>query len=547
MEEFGETLRSAHELAESGLHESARALAGLLLSALPPGSKAPQTLLLRAQALLLLARCLAVGKEHKRALSYFDAALQVLGSNPKLKSSTEELQFEIRMATAQSSIAQRDFHKAKRMLDPIPERSRSVPMLRLLATACEGLGEPKGIVEFHELILKACPSAVESAIALLDNGVPFVKVEERLTASKPIRNLVLAHAAAKRAEYKESLDRYLELKNNYPGNLDVILRIAECHLDRGDPTSAQLYLTKARSLDSNIVTLMDRQARLWQLQGKLNMVAKIAEELHRITDERPEPWLALACYNEMRNDSEKALFYVDKVRMLAKTRTLMINLKRPDEALAAYRMAYRYSRDISVYEGLVECHISMSKISDAKIVAREAHMLFPKNARALAIVGIVLSHTDATTKASLAHTFKRADLNSKQAIETFKKALQNDSLCLTAVFGLANVYAKTEQLAEAINLIKEHLTHHHSDAMHARLGLLYHQQGDFDKAVEQFNAALRINPECAVAREGLAETDREINGVSDEGIDAMDEGAEEEMDEGDFSGQGDIEDDEDDE
>nr|KAJ3421283.1 Anaphase-promoting complex subunit 7 [Polyrhizophydium stewartii] len=526
MEEFGETLRSAHELAESGLHESARALAGLLLSALPPGSKAPQTLLLRAQALLLLARCLAVGKEHKRALSYFDAALQVLGSNPKLKSSTEELQFEIRMATAQSSIAQRDFHKAKRMLDPIPERSRSVPMLRLLATACEGLGEPKGIVEFHELILKACPSAVESAIALLDNGVPFVKVEERLTASKPIRNLVLAHAAAKRAEYKESLDRYLELKNNYPGNLDVILRIAECHLDRGDPTSAQLYLTKARSLDSNIVTLMDRQARLWQLQGKLNMVAKIAEELHRITDERPEPWLALACYNEMRNDSEKALFYVDKVRMLAKTR-------------------------------LVECHISMSKISDAKIVAREAHMLFPKNARALAIVGIVLSHTDATTKASLAHTFKRADLNSKQAIETFKKALQNDSLCLTAVFGLANVYAKTEQLAEAINLwvvpallvvvIKEHLTHHHSDAMHARLGLLYHQQGDFDKAVEQFNAALRINPECAVAREGLAETDREINGVSDEGIDAMDEGAEEEMDEGDFSGQGDIEDDEDDE
>ena len=40
---------------------------------------------------------------------------------------------------------------------------------------------------------------------------------------------------------------------------------------------------------------------------------RLSEELLRSTDKRPEPWVALARYCEMKHENEKALQFLEKV------------------------------------------------------------------------------------------------------------------------------------------------------------------------------------------------------------------------------------------
>ena len=58
---------------------------------------------------------------------------------------------------------------------------------------------------------------------------------------------------------------------------------------------------------------MDRYAALLKNQGKETEVFRLATNLMKIDPKRPEPWLAMSRYLEMRDEKEKALSFLDKV------------------------------------------------------------------------------------------------------------------------------------------------------------------------------------------------------------------------------------------
>ena len=68
-------------------------------------------------------------------------------------------------------------------------------------------------------------------------------------------------------------------------------------------------------------------------------------------------------------------------------------MNRPGEACLSFRNAYRISRDIATYEGLVHSYISLGKILEATSTAKEVYALLPHNARAVCLAGVVMTHT----------------------------------------------------------------------------------------------------------------------------------------------------------
>ena len=68
--------------------------------------------------------------------------------------------------------------------------------------------------------------------------------------------------------------------------------------------------------------------------------------------------------------------------------------------------------------------------------------------------------------------------------------------------------------------MEENMNHHHSDKAHVYIGRLYLKAKEYSKAIENFDAALSINPEAGDAKQGVADTERAINGgAEDEGED----------------------------
>lgn len=96
-------------------------------------------------------------------------------------------------------------------------------------------------------------------------------------------------------------------------------------------------------------------------------VNRLAEELLRITELRPEPWVSMARYCEMKADDpskaleyrERASYFADKALQLDKKHVeahclkgfLALQSGKPHEAVNSFREVYFVSKELSVYQG----------------------------------------------------------------------------------------------------------------------------------------------------------------------------------------------------
>ena len=205
-------------------------------------------------------------------------------------------------------------------------------------------------------------------------------------------------------------------------------------------------------------------------------------------------------YCEMKGEQDKALTLVEKAIKLRPTYQNAYLLKgalllsnRPTEALQTFYLAYEISADLDAVRGLVEAYTGCSRFADALLLSKETLQKYPRNARALTLIGTLLSHK-------------------QESREKAKKALQSslsiDPNSLETVVTLVAVYVAENNTVEAIRLLEESLEKHNSDFLHTRIADVFTLTSDYKQALDHYNVSLSFNPSNQRALEGIKRVER---------------------------------------
>lgn len=181
-------------------------------------------------------------------------------------------------------------------------------------------------------------------------------------------------------------------------NIQGLVFLAVALKKSGDSIGSLSIFTKIKRLEPAWITNMDYYGMLLQEQGKYSALVRLSGELLDLSKHRAESWLVQAMCCEMKSAHVQALSHIDHALQLNNRHLLahqlkgrlLLEMQKPGEASLSFRNAYRISRDISNYEGLVRCYIALGKQLEATSTAKEALALLPHSARAVCLAGVVM-------------------------------------------------------------------------------------------------------------------------------------------------------------
>ncbi|KAJ1919246.1 hypothetical protein H4219_002097 [Mycoemilia scoparia] len=428
----------------------------------------------------------------------------------------------------------KEFDKCLSQLKCIPESNRTVGDWRMLALCHKEHGNISESAACYRQVLKLCPDAVEafSAINIAD-GTSTCPAPHLPPGSSKLDMIAKAYESA-RAEmyqlnYQKAIRYFKAIVKQHPSNARVVALIGTCYFQLGQMENAMAFYLRARKINPKLMSEMDKYANLLQLQGHSDILQRLSDELLRIDYDKPEGWIAAARYFQLKGELKDALAMIWKAQALNVSHAeayyaegnIHMQLEQSLEALESFRQAHIISRDAKTYKGLLESYILLSRYKDALVLAKDVVDLMPKNAGALTMVGLVLSHSpDSYDK----------------AVRILKSALEIDIRCSDAVAALASLYVSNEHLDKAISLIESSLPYNDTDVMHTRFADVLTLDNQLEKATIHYKNALSINPSNERAKLGLDRVDRMMNPEDDEDDEDDDDEEEEEEEEAEDAG-----------
>lgn len=251
---------------------------------------------------------------------------------------------------------------------------------------------------------------------------------------------------------------------------------------------------------------MDYYAVLLRQKSAGPLLNSLAHKLMSVDQKRPEPWVAVALYSDLKGDRDKAMALVDRALQLDRQHvlayhvkgTLLLSMGRVDSAIAAFLEASELQKDVHSFKGLVDAYLAAHKYKEALSMAKEAVQAIPKNAKTITLIGRVLAHLpDGADKA------KRA----------FQRALAIDRLHVDAVLALADLYMSSGEYDRCIELLRQSMEHHNYDFLHTKLGDAYTLTEEYSEALAAYHHAISINPNSAAAATGLERLEKLMRGA----------------------------------
>eukprot|EP00947_MAST-08B_sp_MAST-8B-sp1_P002246 g2246.t1 len=347
---------------------------------------------------------------------------------------------------------------------------------------------------------------------------------------------------------------FAALGRTFPDNLHSMVETAKLHARLQDLTSCVAAFEQCRAVDPLSLDGMDVFAETLLGAHDTHALNRLSHDLLKIEPKaRPEPWVACALSAHVQhaaavaeaggNDDdeaaaaaaaansehlERALGYADKAAALSPTSlsalrtraTILGTMQKHEEAKACYVKALAVSRDLSIYRGLVQSFLALSKPKEAMIMAREAVQLTPRSADAVALVGTVYA-THATIDSS-----RDAELQAK-AKKAFTKALSLDRLAIDPLLQLAKLHENSGARDEAIKLLKDGLAQNNNEHLHTALASVYANsasEAHYQDALKHYHSALSINASLTAASEGLERLEKLMRGVDPDADEELTEG-----------------------
>jgi len=263
---------------------------------------------------------------------------------------------------------------------------------------------------------------------------------------------------------------------------------------------------QAREVDSDNLDMMDYYAVLLRHKGTSGSLNSLAHRLMMIDQRRPEAWIAVSLYSDLRGDREKALSLVDQALRCNPNHvlgyhikgTLLLGMGRADHAMQAFLQANKLQKDIHSFKGLVDAFLALHKYKEALATAKEALSIMQRNPKAITLVGRVLAHLPD---------------GSEKAKKAFLRALTIDPLSVDAALALADLYIAAGDYDRCIELLRESLKHHNYDFFHTKIAQVYTLNNVYDEALKYYHTAISINPNSSAAAAGLERLEKLMRGV----------------------------------
>jgi tetratricopeptide (TPR) repeat protein len=122
--------------------------------------------------------------------------------------------------------------------------------------------------------------------------------------------------------------------------------------------------------------------------GRLDRICSLSNELMDISESKPESWISKAITASISKSPSQSVIlkYIDKAISLNKHHLFAHQIKgfylsefgQTDESVKSFRNAYKISRDVFTYEGLVLNYIKQKRLEEALKLSLEAVTIFPK-------------------------------------------------------------------------------------------------------------------------------------------------------------------------
>ncbi|KAJ2876365.1 Anaphase promoting complex subunit 7 [Coemansia asiatica] len=402
-------------------------------------------------------------------------------------------------------------------LRQIPKTHRTVQDLARMARSA-ALIQSTDAEDLYAELLRMQPNATEAFTFLQAKRRQQQKIE-RADGSiyHDVASLATARSMMQRLEYHGAAAELQRLARRHRGNARVLALEATCRYMLNEVRRARLLYERARALDSGLMDEMATYAEL--LAADRLAVYKLGNQLLKTDQARPEGWVAMARYFLAAGQTQEALAIVWKAQGLAPDcaeaycaeGAIQTAADCPEEAAEAYLKAHELARTARTFAGVVQAYVRCAKFKEAFVYAKEAAELMPRHAGALALVGIVLSHSPEA---------------SDKAARLLQAALDIDCHCTEAVAALASLHVAAQNLDAALAVIEKYLPDNQSDDMYTRYADVLTLANELPKAAASYTTALTINPDFERARIGFDRVDKLMH--PEEAVEANDEADEEE-------------------
>ncbi|XP_054806558.1 anaphase-promoting complex subunit 7 isoform X2 [Prosopis cineraria] len=457
-------------LLENGLCGSAQMLGCFLVSS--PTVNAETNLHLKAESQALLGDSLFREREFRRAIHNYKQALQYYKMIPKQNppssrsslssnrssspnsygvSAINENEVKFKIASCHYSLNE---NKAALVeMEGIPSKARNLQMNLLLAKLYRNSRHNRAALAIYKECLRLCPFIIEAITALAEMGSTAKDIislfpqnpnrsgraqYDNLESCRWLQRYVEAQCCMASNDYKGGLELFEDLLQRFPNNIHLLLEIAKVEAIIGKNEEAIMNFEKS-------IRINERHIPGYIMKGNL-----------------------------------------------------LLNMKRPEAAVVAFRGAQELRPDIRSYQGLVHTYLALSKIKEALYASREAMKAMPQSAKALKLVGDV--HASNSSGREKAKKF-------------YESALRLEPGYLGAALALAELHVIEGRNGDAVSLLERYLKDWADDSLHVKLAQVFAATNMLQDALLHYQAALRLNPQNEAAKRGLERLEKQMKGV----------------------------------
>jgi tetratricopeptide (TPR) repeat protein len=449
-------------------------------------------------------------KEYKRAINYYTQAIEYIpksGYDHKINILKEKI--------GNCYLKNKDYIQAKKIFESINYFNRPLSVNISLGKISVQIGDLRDAIIHYKMALRQQPLATEIWTEYLKYGGKIDDTLKSLFIENPdnikfIKDYIEATYKIYNAQLNEAKNLFQIINSRFHQNIYILKAIADCYYRLGNNASAFYAFSQLHNIDPLYMDQMDVYSSIMkEYCNKPILINRLADELIRISEDRPESWVTMAHYSLMKSDLESALAFVDRAlfldnyhyeALIQKGKIYLLQSK-PTNAIKYFKTALMHDPvNYAAYEGLVDSYSYLNKPTEAYTVAKKASEMMPKSARLLTLLG---------------KTFT-IDIELKDKVNIiFKKIMEIDSKYEPAIIFYSDFLMNEMKKDEAIEILEKYLKENETEKLNIKLGSIYLQTENYMKALDYFQRALQLNPESEEAKEGIENTEKKLSGSDD--------------------------------
>ncbi|XP_058130004.1 anaphase-promoting complex subunit 7 [Anopheles ziemanni] len=414
---------------------------------------------------------------------------------------------ELKYKTAKCLIEMKCYRDAIVLLQSLAFKQRTPKVNMLLSKLCHNHGHERSAIGTYKEVLKECPLAFEAIEGLLALGIKGIEVNSLIVdaslapqCSDWMSGWIKAHANIHARKYPEAIQalRSIEANTSLRNYHQLLVLIGECYYHNGDYEQAYNTLKRAHAMQPHSPNGIQMLAILMAKNKKISELEKLVTPTPSLLNEyTSEMWFVMGQYLFATAKYEKAVYFVQKacflnsrnVEALILKAEILFQAKKYQQGIAHLRYGqqfapYRYE----FHKALVDNYLNVGRVREAQMQAMKAVKMLGESARTLVL---------------LARTYIKDENARPKAKALCIKALGMNENFLPAVYILAELYQRENDLAARLKLLKKHAGMTQNCKLHIMLGEMLNNEKDHNGAMDHYTMALNLDPLNRSAIAGL--------------------------------------------